>query len=670
MPRPERWVEEEHNDVALAFATLLGILAAYTVLETARDALFLARLSTSELPFIYLIMAGLAVGLAEVSRHGLGVPRRLRLAALLAGGGLVTGAFFFLRPASHPWLLRAFYVWTGAVVTLAGVQFWVLLGEVYTITQAKRLYRSIGTGSLLGAALGGGVARLATGRWPTQDLILLGAAIMLASAGGAYALGRRALSDLDVVAQGRWRLGDFGSLIRREPYVTRLAGLVFISSIAVTIANFVFKNEVALHVAASDLGRFFATFYALLNVAALLVQLVFMGWILRAWDIHRALWALPLLMFSGSAGLLLGGALAAAILLKGADGVLRPSIHRTSTELLFLLIPDGLRSRIKPAIDVIGQRGGQAAASVLILGSLVVAHGDVYLVIALAALCVAWVVASAELRPHYVEMFRRALREGIIAAEGGLPAMDLVSLETLFASLNSRDDAEVLAALDLLDAEARTHLVPALVLYHPTPAVAIRALELFEGSGRRDFVPIAERLLESPAPEVRTAALRVLDGAAPDERRLTQFLGDSSPLVRATALAGLLAAADPQQDTRVLQEVVMDQSDPEARRALARAMARRPVPAFVPVVEALLHDADDEVQVALVRTIASLREERYLPHLLEQLRRESVRSGAPGSDSWRRPSRMEGFLRSCAVTFHAPSPPSLPRMPSLCWSSV
>ena len=72
---------------------------------------------------------------------------------------------------------------------------------------------------------------------------------------------------------------------------------------------------------------------------------------------------LPLLLGLGALGVALGGGLAAALLMKGADGTLRYSVHRTGTELLYVPLPDGLRSRAKPFLDVVGQRGGQALAS-------------------------------------------------------------------------------------------------------------------------------------------------------------------------------------------------------------------------------------------------------------------------------------------------------------------
>src|SRR5688500_3618142 len=133
---------EERRGAAAAFLTLFGILAAHTLLETARDALFLARLPPSQLPWVYMAMAVLAVGLSQF--HGL--TRRgtysLPLLLLLFSGGTLT--FWLLGSFQDPWTLRALYVWTGLVGTLAGVQFWLMLGELYTVTQAKRVYKLIG----------------------------------------------------------------------------------------------------------------------------------------------------------------------------------------------------------------------------------------------------------------------------------------------------------------------------------------------------------------------------------------------------------------------------------------------------------------------------------------------------------------------------------------------
>jgi len=88
--------------------------------------------------------------------------------------------------------------------------------------------------------------------------------------------------------------------------------------------------------------------------------------------------------------------------------------------------------------------------------------------------------------------------------------MDVASLESLIGALSSTDDAEVVAALDLLARRKRTRLVPLLILYHPAEAVLVRALDLFTDARREDVAGMALKLLGHPSGEVRAAALRAL----------------------------------------------------------------------------------------------------------------------------------------------------------------
>src|SRR6185295_15536935 len=110
-----------------------------------------------------------------------------------------------------------------------------------------------------------------------------------------------------------------------------------------------------------------------------LAQLTVTNWLFRALGLHRALWALPAFLFLGAAGVALGGGLLAALLLKAADGSMRNSVHRTGSELLYVPLPDALRSRAKPFIDLVGQRGGQALASLLILSETQLRRGEIVL---------------------------------------------------------------------------------------------------------------------------------------------------------------------------------------------------------------------------------------------------------------------------------------------------
>jgi AAA family ATP:ADP antiporter len=613
---------EERRGTAAAFLTLFGILAGYTILETARDALFLARLPPSQLPWVYLAMAAIAVGVSQGwGPRQLGGTYGLATVLLLCAGG--TLVFWVLGFWTNPWTLRALYVWTGLVSTLTAVQFWLVLGEVYTITQAKRLYKVIGLGSLLGAVAGGALARFVSDRFDAHQLVLA-AAVLMALTGIAALLLRRPRGGGPVVSAGE-TLGGGMKLLSGQPYLARLAGLILISTVAVTLADYVFKSTVSRTVPPQQLGSFFATFYTVLNVLALGAQLLLVGFLMRVLGLHRALWVLPVMLFLGAAGVVVGGGLVAALLLKGADGALRPSLQRMGTELLFLPVTDRLRSRAKPLIDVLGQRGGQALASIFILAEISQHRGDTALAVVSGALCVLWIAWIADLRPHYLEVFRGALRQGSLKDQPDLPELDLGSLEVLFAGLNSGDDAEVLGAIDLLAAEGRTRLIPALALFHPSRSVVFHALSLFGKSGRTDFVPIADRLLVSPDPEIRAAALRARAAVQPEEAVLRAARDDESLLVRATSLVGLVAGGwvDLQEN---LEESL--EASVEAQVALARAIESQPTPAFTDVLLRLADAPEDEVLRHVAHAMGKIKSEKFLPKLLLMLAPHGVRNDA------------------------------------------
>jgi hypothetical protein len=418
-------------------------------------------------------------------------------------------------------------------------------------------------------------------------------------------------------------------LLRSHSYVRSLAVFVLVSTVALTLGDYVFKSVVARSVAPHELAAFFATFYFVLNALALLAQLVLTDWLFRVLGLHRALWALPALLFLGAAGVALGGGLLAALVLKGADGTLRNSLHRTGSELLYVPLPDSLRSRAKPFIDLVGQRGGQALASLLILSEVMLRRGEVVLSGASAALSLVWIAWAADLKALYLDLFRAALREGTIEPSADLPPLDLGSLETLFAALNSADDSEVIAAMDLLAEEGRAHLIPALILYHPSRTVVLRAFEHFtRGRHRTDFLPIAARLLSHRDPQIRAAALRARNVAASDESLLRAAGDDPSPLVRATAVAGLVAGGWITDEAQTSLESLLQAEGGEARLALAQAIRAQPAPVFEDVLVALADGPEAEVQVEAAAAMAEIPSPRFLPALLPLLGQREARTAA------------------------------------------
>lgn len=622
---------EERRGAAAAFVTILAILAGHTLLETARDALFLARIPPNRLPWMYIAIAGIAFATSRIRSRKVGtLSSRTTLTLLLVFAALANLGLWELSEVRRGrWLLYTLYIWCGLFGTVASVQFYSVLSEVYTLTQAKRLYRFIGVGSVLGAIVGAGLAGLLATSLPARHLILASAAFLLLAAAGPMLLPRPVA---DGTAMGTsvpaFSVGAEFKLILHHAYARPLAGLVLSSTMAVTIADFMFKSAVVKNVPGDALGSFFGGVYLLLNALSLVVQVGLVGWLLGRLGVHRALVILPAFLILGSVGFVAGGGMLAALWLKSADGAFRYSLHRTASELLYLPLPDTIRARAKAFIDVACQRGGQALASLLILTPVAFIAQGPFLAITLLVLCALWIATAADLKANYLDLFRAALREGSISTSLEVPNLDLDSLEALFTALNSSDDAEVLGALDLLHEQGKAKLIPALILYHPSQAVVLHAFGLFIAAGRTDYLPVADRLLTHPDPEIRAGALRARLAAKADVEVLQKARKDPSPRVRAAALVGLVSSGLVSDDAQADLDALTDTQSPEAGVALARAIRLQPGPVFADTLLELSEAPEAEVLTEVAQAMTAMPDERFHAALLPMLARREVRRHA------------------------------------------
>ncbi len=585
---------EERRPAALAFLALLGITAAHMLIETARDALFLTKVPIGHLPALYLAIA--AVGLVTTragawleGRRSAAAPRFDPVATSLVVGAVITAAFWVGAASAARPILYALYIWSGIFAAWVAGRLWIRLAAIFTVGQAKRLYGVVGTGAVLGAVLGAAAARATLAVVEVRHLLLMGAAILVVTAIGPAALlprpatevpDARSRSDAVPANAAAPSLGAQVADVARHPYLVRVLGIVMVTAAVGTAIDFVFKSEVARSIHdPQQLASFLATVSLVTNLLSLVAQSIGVGIVMRVLGVHRALYVMPVLIAFGGGAAVLGLGFAAAIAMRGVDGALRQSLQKTSVELLFVPLPDTMRSRAKPIVDLVGQRGGQAVTSVAILGLVYVvgryagppeATRAVGIVVVLLA--VVWLALAHGIRTRYLDVFRSTLQRGRIELSAGMPPLDMSALEALIASLSSRKDAQVLGALDLLAAQSRGRLVPSLILFHPSKAVVLRALELLVEAGRTDFVPVADRLLAHADIEVRTTALRARAAVEHDAVFLRALLDDPEEAIRATALVALVAGGDLDTEDAKQRLDELARGTSEVRRALTRAL--------------------------------------------------------------------------------------------------
>lgn len=607
-------------------------MAAHALLETARDALFLARLPPSRLAWVYLAIAVVSLGLFVLQERSGARSGRTALATWLVGSAAVDVLLWALIAQPATWTLYLLYTWSGVFASLVVVRFWTLLGDLFSIGQAKRVFALIGAGGGAGAIGGSLLARALTDYVDARHLLLSSTVVLIATALATRFLlprrkstptAERRLETVDL----RWPL----QAVWMRPYLRRVAGIVLLSAVTLTLVDFLFKSAVATAVPADQLGSFFATTYVVLNALSLAAQFFVVSWVIRRLSVNRVLSVLPALVVSATVGVVLGGGLLAALALKGCDGVLRHSLHRTALEVLYVPLTGDLRARVKGFIDVLGQRGGQAAASVFILLATAFTDSLTLFGVAVILLGLSWIRVASTLEAHYLDLFREALSGVAMRTRLDFPDMDLASLETLLTHLNSADDSEVIAALDMFAEQERSHLIPALVLYHPSDAVVLRALELFTVSGRQDFLAILGRLLEHDAPAVRAAALRAHAWAfGPRQELYVRFADDPSPIVCATARVGLVSygAGEPAQQARAAIDTFAESGTHDERLALARAIRYSPGAVYGDVLQRLADTHEMDTRIAVIQAMREILSARFIPVLVPMLPIRALRKEA------------------------------------------
>ncbi len=613
---------------ALPFAVLLFLLvAAHGVLETARDGLFLTEQPVTRLPWLYLAVTAGVLALTPLQRRLWSGQTRAALPVTLIASGAVTLAFW-VGTRSHGAVL-AFYVWTALFSSLVFVQFWLAADEAFGVAEAKQTFGFLAAGGLVGAVSGSAVARLVLGYADPRVLLLISVALTFGAAGLGYVVGRRC-HDGPVTIPEMTVTSAVPGYMRRDPYLRSLALLALLTAASATLIDYLFKAAVASGVPPDRIPRMVANVYLGQSTLALLVELVVVRSVLQTTGVTRSLALLPLVVLGGASGYAVGGGLVVLLALKILDGGLRPSLYRVGTELLFLPIGAAERRVIKPSIDTLGQRGGQAIVSLLLLGVPQLPDGARMgaVTILLAAVGVVWVGAARVLRRHYLNRFQEQLGAGRVQM-GGVRSLDLASAEILVHALGSSNSREVLTAVHVLARSGRLGLVPALVLYHPEPVVVRTALAHFAGTPRTDVDALLPFLFRHSDEQVRAAAAERWLQAGNGPEGLRPALEDSSPRVRAAALVAL-SSSDSGRDAREAMARIVSEGLPEALRALAWAIANAPRPDLLPMVQGLFLRGDTETRRELLRAARGLPAPPpdFVSRLVSLLAEPALRSGA------------------------------------------
>ncbi|MFO0616333.1 MAG: Npt1/Npt2 family nucleotide transporter [Polyangiaceae bacterium] len=613
----------ERRDAITAFVFLFVFVAGHSILEATRDAMFLAHIPTSRLPWVYVALAAatlVATRAQAVFRRT--TPRRVLIGWTVASS-LGTIALSRALPSLGEVGLYVFYIWSGVLSTIVLIHFWSLVGGLFSIRQAKRLYGMIGLGAGLGAILGSGAVGLVTWVAPANlslfaGVLFFGAAWMpmLFSSGGLDERARDGEHD------GRdGTLGERLGTALRHPYIRRVVAVCGLITIAVTISDFIFKSQITAHFAHDQLARVFGRVNVVLNVISVCVQVFAVRSLVARLPLPLVFAVLPFGLVAGGLGVAITGTLAPAVITKAVDGSMRFSVHRTAAELLLVPLEDGPRTVAKSFMDALGQRGAQMVGSVVILVGVATELPPRWLAVLLVVTAAGAVVLATWLRGDYAQLFKDALASGRRRLAGALMRLDMASLESLLESLESEAESTVVSSLRILDREGKAHVIPGLILYHPSETVVVTALRIFGVRGRKVALHALTHLDRHPSIRVRAEAMAARAVLAPDATRWREQLArETSPDIRAAILTTMAAFSmmEAEEAHHELGRIVSEGSV-ESRRLLAEVVGWRKATRFEPEIVELTRARELDVRRAAIAALGGLATETSANTLVDLL---------------------------------------------------
>ena len=534
--------QEETGVLLLMFSYSFLAMTAYNMVQPITRSKFITAHGAENLPYVVLASIVLITLLMQgYSQLGRLIPGRwiIPITQGVMVGLLMLFWALYVDPttqtgtnvgavgtsAMQGWVATALY-WFGQIYAILLItQFWTLANIIFDARQAKRLFGFIGAGSSLGGLVGGSLPAFFITQFGSRQLLLISAIVLAGCSLVVIAIVSRArsvdLSGLEAVREEKG-VGGLEALrmLRESKHLQIIAIVIGLTSIGaglvdqqLNMAAQAIKGRDQTDAMTAVLGQV----QVYVSGIGFVIQMFLTTRIQRLLGVGFALMLLPLGFGVTAIIILLNGALWAPMLARVMDKSLRYTVDKTSREILFLPLPDAIKSKAKPFVDVTADRFARALQGVLML--VLIAPWGLGLnwqQISYASLVTmaGWIGMVVVAKRAYTNAFRATLaRYEVHADDIRLPVADLAGIEMLVEELAHPDDRRVLNAIDLLESLDKRNLVTPLLLHHPSPRIRARALTALRSAqpavaGRH--AATVERLFADPDGEVRAAAIAAL----------------------------------------------------------------------------------------------------------------------------------------------------------------
>ena len=366
----------EVRAVVLSMLYFFFLFGSYSVVKPVRDAMgtvygvsHLQELFTATF-IASFVFAPLYSGLAS----------RLKLSTFLPwvyGFVAVTILLFYVLFVSGKyqdrWIAAGFYVWVSTFNMLIISVFWTFMADIFSRTQAKRLFGFVAAGGTIGGIVGPAIATFLATRIGNNNLLLISAAgfVVTAVLVRMLAAEKRKLLAEGVEAQPtslehRLKGNPFDGfrLLLQSRYLLLLAVFLLLMTWISTIVYFQLGDLVTKAFASREARtQAYGMIDLAVNSFAVLIQLFGTGRIIARFGVGMGLLLNPIIMVVA----FLAIAFSPVLLVLGSVQIVRRvaeyAVARPTREMLFTVVDQESRYKAKNVIDTVVYRFGDFSSA-------------------------------------------------------------------------------------------------------------------------------------------------------------------------------------------------------------------------------------------------------------------------------------------------------------------
>jgi AAA family ATP:ADP antiporter len=390
----------ETKAVVIAFIYFFFLMASYFILRPLRDTMgtiygvdHLQELFTGTF-IVSFIVAPIYAGFASRVRLASFLPWVYGVIAL----SMVGFYFAFEAHENSRWVAAAFYVWLSTFNLLTISVFWSLMADIFSKTQAKRLFGFVAAGGTVGTIAAPAFVTFFVDTVGANTLLLISASGFVVTAFLVRMMERekRKLTALDPEAQKTSmdrKLGgnpfDGFRLLFKSPYLLMIALFLLLMTWISTVIYFQLGDLISHEFASkADRTQAYAAIDLAVNSAAVLIQLFGTGRFINRFGVTTGLLLNPIIMVVA----FLAVAFSPVLLVLGGIQVVRRvaeyAVAKPSREMLFTVVDQEAKYKAKNVIDTVVYRFGDLTSAWL--SSIVLPYGVAGLAIFGIAISAVW----------------------------------------------------------------------------------------------------------------------------------------------------------------------------------------------------------------------------------------------------------------------------------------